>query len=193
MGIPSDLLAQIRHMIRPVSTRVANMVARAVVQLADDGRKLQMLQVGALADEDIPDAEHHQPYGFSSIPLEGAEAVLVFPNGDRSHPLVVAVSDRRHRPTGGVAGEVTMYHHAGARVIMKDNGDITVVPGAGGKVKIDDGSGATAIPTMADFAGIISIMSSCGAGSSTAVPATLSAYQSSHPTWPVGTTILKAK
>ncbi|HVJ29760.1 MAG TPA: phage baseplate assembly protein V [Gammaproteobacteria bacterium] len=136
-----DALAQLRHLLRPIAKRVANTVARAVIELVDDDKKLQLLQVGALTDETIDDAEHHQPYGFSSVPLAGAEAVVVFPNGDRSHPLVVSVSDRRYRPTGGQAGEVTIYNNAGARVILKADGTIEA-RSAGGT--------AGALATLAD-------------------------------------------
>lgn len=142
MGIERDMLDQLRHLMRPIATRVANTVARAVVRLADDSTKLQLLQVGVLAGETIDDAEHHQPYGFSSVPLAGAEAVVVFPNGDRSHPLVIAASDRRHRPTGGEPGDVTMYHHAGAKVTMLANGNIEIQPGPGGEVLIRDEGGS---------------------------------------------------
>lgn len=108
-----DDLKQLQHMLRPISTRVKNMVARAVVQLVDDGRKLQALQLGVLAGETKADAEHFQQYGFSSVPLEGAEAVVLFPDGDRDHPLVIATGDRSSRPQGGQAGEVCMYTDEG--------------------------------------------------------------------------------
>lgn len=136
-------VGDIWKMMRPLATRVNNMVARAVVQLVDDGRKLQMMQMGVLADEDVPDAEHFQSYGFSSVPLPGAEAVMLFPNGDRAHPLVIAASDRRYRPIGGVGGQVDIYHYKGAKVTMLDSGDIEVTPGPGGEVFIRD-SGGTA-------------------------------------------------
>ncbi len=120
------LLDQIRQLLRPLANRIANTVARAVVELAADGGKLQLLQVGALVDETIDDAEHHQPYGFSSVPLAGAEAILVFPNGDRSHPIAVTVSDRRHRPTGGEPGQVGLYHYQGARLTMLEDGTVEI-------------------------------------------------------------------
>ncbi len=113
MSIPRDVLAQVQHLMRPVATRLANTVARAVIQLVDDAKKLQLVQLGVLEDEAIDGAEHHQSYGLSSVPLPGAEAVVVFPLGDRGHPLVVAVSDRRHRPTGRPAGEVCLYTDEG--------------------------------------------------------------------------------
>ncbi len=142
-------LAQVMQLLRPIATRIANTAARAVVKLVDDETKLQLLQVGVLADETIDDAEHHQPYGFSSVPLAGAEAVVVFPNGDRSHPLVITASDRRYRPTGGEPGQVTMHHYNGAKVTMLENGDIEVMPGPGGEVLIGNGA-AVELATKAD-------------------------------------------
>lgn len=197
MGISRETLKQIGHVFRPLATKIANMVARSVVQLVDDKKKLQLVQIGVLAGETIEGsgggAEHFQPYGFTSVPLVGAEGVAVFPSGDRSHPLLIAVSDRRHRPTGGEAGQVTMYHHGGAKITMLASGDIKVQPGPGGKLLVDDGAGATALPTMADFNGIISIMNSAGVGAGTALPAAVSTYQGAHPLWPAGTGVLKAK
>jgi phage baseplate assembly protein V len=151
MGIDRDTLAQLKQLLRPLATRIANSIARSVVQLVDDEKKLQLVQLGVLDGEDVPEGEHHQPYGFSSVPLAGAEAVVVFPNGDRSHPLVITASDRRHRPTGGEPGQVTMYHHGGAKVTMLANGNITVRPGPGGQVLVDDGSGAEPLVKRSEF------------------------------------------
>lgn len=113
MGIERDMLQQLTHLLRPFSSRIANLVGRATVQFVDDGKKLQQIQIGALPGETIDASEHHQPYGFTSVPLAGAEAIALFPSGDRGHPLVLAVSDRRHRPTGGQAGEVVLYTDEG--------------------------------------------------------------------------------
>lgn len=130
------------HLLRPMATRLANTVARAVVQLVDDSTKLQLLQVGALADETIDGAEHHQSYGFSSVPLDGAEAVVVFPNGDRSHALVVSVSDRRYRPSGGVAGEVVVYTDEGDEIRLGRGQMMTLK--AGVALKLGSASAAQA-------------------------------------------------
>lgn len=198
MRVDREFLSQLAHLLRPLVIRTVNTVARAVIQRADDGKKLQLVQLGVLAGETVDGAtgagaENFQPYGFTSVPLAGAEAVVVFPNGDRGHPLVVAVSDRRYRPSGGAPGQVTMYHHAGAKVTMLANGNIEVQPGPGGQVLVDDGAGASALPTMADFNGIVSILNAAGTGSATALPAAVATYQAAHPTWPVGTGVLKAK
>lgn len=113
-----------RKMMRPLAVRVANSIARAVVELVDDSKKLQLLQLHVLEGEIVDDGEHFQGYGFKSVPLPGAEAVVLFPNGDRAHPLVVGVDDRRHRPTGWAAGESGLYNNHGAIVRLKADGTI---------------------------------------------------------------------
>lgn len=122
------------------------MVARGVVQLVNDATQMQLLQIGVLAGEDIEGdgkgAEHFQPYGFSSVPLAGAEAVAVFPNGDRGHPLVVVVDDRRHRPTSGQSGEVCLYTDEGD-VIRLGRGHVISLE-TSGEVRL--GSASASLP-----------------------------------------------
>lgn len=108
--ITSEDLRQLRQLLQPLRQRVASLVARGVVKLVNDVKKLQLVQLGVVAGEAVDDVEHHQPYGFSSVPLAGAEAVLV---GDRSRPMAVVISDRRYRPVGGEAGEVCIYTDEG--------------------------------------------------------------------------------
>lgn len=138
-----DALSQIRRLLDPLRARLQNLVARAVVQVVDDAAKLQRIQVGAAAGEDIDDGEHFQPYGFSSVPPAGAEAVALFPNGDRSHPLVIVASDRATRPTGQDSGEVSIYHPDGARIHLLANGDVQIDCASGGRVLVSDGSGGS--------------------------------------------------
>lgn len=135
-------LQQLERLLRPLASRIANMVSRAVVQLVDDAKGQQAVQLGALLGETVDDAEHFQPYGFASVPLAGAEAVVVFPNGDRSHPLVIAAADRRHRPTGADPGTVIVYNKDGAKITLK-GADIEVQPGSGGQVYVRDEGGTT--------------------------------------------------
>lgn len=147
MPIDRDMMRQVGHMLRPLAVRMANSIARGVVQLVNDSTKMQLLQVGVLAEETVEGdqgAEHFQPYGFSSVPLAGAEHVTLFPNGDRSHPLVIAVADRRYRPTGGEPGEVTVYNHTGATVTITKDGDIVATPASGRKVLL--GSESASLP-----------------------------------------------
>jgi phage baseplate assembly protein V len=178
----ADDLAQLSHLLRPLRVQVANLAARATVQLVDDGGQMQTLQIGDVAGGPYDDCEHLQPYGFSSVPLEGADtACVIFPNGDRAHPLVVAVADRRSRPTGGAAGDVTVYNAAGARITLLATGDIDVHPAPGGKVLIHNAAGATdALVTKTEFNAHTHPTAGTGAPSPPTVPA-------------VGTAVLKAQ
>lgn len=129
------MIALVQRMLRPLATRIANIVARAVVTLVDDSLKMQVLQLGVLAGETRGDVERVQNYGFTSVPLEGAEAVVLFVGGRRDHGLAVAVDDRRHRLTGLEPGEVAIYNDQGSSVVLKANGDIEV-SAASGVVKV---------------------------------------------------------
>ncbi len=113
MGIARDMMDQFEAMLRPLRNRVANTVARAVVKGVNDALKLQELQLGVMEDETIDEVERFAQYGFYSVPLVGAEVVVVFPNGDRTHPLCIATEDRRHRPKSNDPGEVGIYHFEG--------------------------------------------------------------------------------
>jgi len=194
MPLDRETTARLEHL----ANRVTNGAARGVVHLVDDSGNMQIVQIGVLDGEALDGAEHFQPYGFSSVPppadADGApECAVMFPGGDRGHPIVLAVADRRHRRTGAPAGDVAMRHFTGAIVTFTEDGDVVLRPAPGRQVLVDDGSGAAALPTMADFNGIVSIMNSAGAGAATNLPAAVTAYQTAHPTWPDGTKVIKGK
>jgi phage baseplate assembly protein V len=115
----------VNRMLAPLRIRVANMIARAVVQLVDDTTKMQLVQLGVLADE-TRTAERFQSYGFTSVPLPGAEAVVVFPGGRRDHGLAIAVEDRRYRIRNLQSGEVAVYTDQGDSIVIKRGGTIQV-------------------------------------------------------------------
>lgn len=110
------------RMSAAMRNRVQMMVSRAVVQLVDDAGGIQAIQLSAMADELIEGAERFQDYGFTSVPLPGAEAAVVFPGGLRSHGLVVAVGDRRYRLKGLKEGEVAVYDDLGQQLLLGREG-----------------------------------------------------------------------
>jgi phage baseplate assembly protein V len=102
--------------------RIHNMIARGVIRRVDSSRKMQALQIELLADEVQDGAEHFEPYGFTSAPIEGAECVAIFPAGIRSHALVIVAADRRYRLTMLAAGEVALHDDQGQIVHLKRDG-----------------------------------------------------------------------
>lgn len=103
----------IQRMLAPIRQRIFLSIARAVVKAINDSTKLQSMQVALLADEVRDCVERFQQYGFTSVPLEGAEAVVIFPGGNRSHGLVINVDDRRYRLKALKGGEVALYTDEG--------------------------------------------------------------------------------
>lgn len=107
---------------------MAGFLARGVVVLANSARKLQSLQLRITAGEAKDDMEHFEPYGLTSCPLEGAEALAAF-IGDRSHGVVLVVSDRRYRLQALEPGEVALYTDEGDVVHLKRGRVIEVKTG----------------------------------------------------------------
>ncbi len=83
-----------------------NMITRAVITAIDTVRKCQTAGLKLIAGEKKENVEHLEPYGFTSAAQNGAEAVVLFPAGDRSHGVAVVVADRRFRLKGLARGEV---------------------------------------------------------------------------------------
>lgn len=113
-----------------------NFLARGVVALVDAGRKLQGLQMRLTADEVKDGMEHFEPYGFTSNPHPGAEGLAAFINGDRSHGVVICVSDRRFRLQGLESGEVALHTDEGDVLHFK-RGRVIEVQTATFRVKAD--------------------------------------------------------
>lgn len=110
-------------------------ISRAVVTLVDDAPKLQEVQVTLLSDEARAKVERFQQYGFTSVPLEGAEGIALSVGGSRGHMVVIAIDDRRYRPLNLQPGETCIYNQHGDRVHVREDGTIDVI--ASTKVFVD--------------------------------------------------------
>lgn len=105
--------------LRGVQRAVSNLLARAVITGLNTASKCQMVQVDLLANEPKENVEHLEPYGFTSAPLNGAEGFAMFPDGDRSHGVILMVSDRRYRVKGLTGGEVCIFTDEGDTLTFK--------------------------------------------------------------------------
>lgn len=129
--MPESVVKTIERVMAPFMRLVRLVVARAVVELVNDGTKLQTVQISLLAGELQDGVERFQNYGFSGMPVpadgDGApEAAVVFVGGDRSHGLVVALDDRRHRRKDLTGGQVVVYTASGDEILLKNDGEIVV-------------------------------------------------------------------
>jgi len=85
----------------------------------------RLLQISSREGTAQSDVEHLEPYGYTSHPLSGAEALVLNPGGNSGRAIVILVNDRRHRIVIQ-EGEVAIYHHTGDFVHLKNGGEIHV-------------------------------------------------------------------
>lgn len=107
---------RLAEILRPLVSRLRAMVTRGTVAAADEARKLRHLQIKGRDGDD--DAEHFEPYGFTSRAKPGAEVLVVNVGGDGSHPVVIVAADRRYRVTGLESGEVCLHDDQGQRITL---------------------------------------------------------------------------
>lgn len=119
----------------PLKRCIQMMLSRAIVTAVEAGR-MQVVQVNLLAGETKDGVEHFEPYGWTSHPKSGAEAVVCFIGGDRSHGMAVVVADRRHRPADLKPGEVCVHDDQQQRIHITREG--IVITGAGKPITIKD-------------------------------------------------------
>lgn len=116
----------IARLMSPLARSVGNMLARGTLVLANAATKMQSLQVRILDGEAKDAVEHFEPYGYTSRPHPGAEALLQFFGGDRSHGVAFMVADRRYRLTGLESGEVALFDDLGSKIVIKRGNVIEV-------------------------------------------------------------------
>lgn len=114
----------VQKAISKLGVRLRLMVTRGIVELVNDSLKCQGLQVSLLSDEVQDEVERFQDYGITSTPFTGAEALFLSVGADRSHGVVVCVTDRRYRPKDLVEGDVCLYTDKGERVYLNRVDDI---------------------------------------------------------------------
>jgi len=126
------MTALMERMLAPLRRRLLGMVRRGLIGLVNDAKGIQLVQVSLLAGELRDGVERFQQYGFSSVPLPGAEAILLAVGGQPGFLVAVAVDDKKSRPTGGLPGEVALYSKFGHRILLKADGTIELkaAPGA---------------------------------------------------------------
>ena len=113
------MIEMLNRWFSPWKRRIQSMIGRCLITLMDDSKGFQICQAEVLADEVRDGMERYQNYGFSSVPLKGAEGVILFPGGDRSHGIVIVVEDPINRPTGLASGEVVIYTDEGDEIRLK--------------------------------------------------------------------------
>jgi phage baseplate assembly protein V len=117
------------RLIAPYLRMIRMTVSRGVIKKINDDPKMQEMQVKMLKDEVYSDLERFNEYGFTSVPLDGSEAIVVCIGGDRDHSVIIKTDDRRYRLKGLKGGEVALYTDEGDKIHLKRNKEIEIICG----------------------------------------------------------------
>ncbi|PDO83348.1 phage baseplate assembly protein V [Kosakonia pseudosacchari] len=115
--------------LQNLQRQVQSLITRAVIGSVNAATKCQTVDVSLIASEEKTGVEHLEPYGFTSRADAGSEAVLLFPDADRSHAVAIVVADRRYRLKGLANKEVAIFDDQG--LVIKLSRDGIVVDGGG--------------------------------------------------------------
>jgi len=116
--------------------RMMLVVGRGRITTGNDAGMVQTQQVKIGEVEVRDNTKRVAEYGFTSMPLPGCHAVVIFVGGDRSNGVIVATNDQNHRLKNLLPGEVAIYDDQGQSVWLKRTG--IEVKGAGLPIKIFD-------------------------------------------------------
>lgn len=122
-------------LLSPLSRRLRLMASRAVLSLISDATGMQIVQVKLLNGEVRNGIERYQQYGFTSVPLPGAEGIYLSLGADRDHGVIIVADDRRYRIKGLQSGEVAIYTDedkaaADHRIVFRRGKEIHITAGA---------------------------------------------------------------
>lgn len=92
---------------------------RGVLTLVKAAGAVQLVQMDALAGEQLQDNELFQHYGFTSNPLPGTMAIVLPIGGRTAHGIIVATEHGSYRLKSLESGEVALYTDEGDHVILK--------------------------------------------------------------------------
>lgn len=144
-----DFLQAIDNRIRNLRGRVRGLATRFVLGKTSRATGDLARARGETYSGDVTDSDEiMQNYGFASMPVNGAEGVRISVFSDGDHGVIVALDDRRYRPTL-VDGETALYHKDGAKVHLKADGSIVLVPSGTDLVHIGADPASDFVPLAA--------------------------------------------
>jgi len=113
------MINTINRSLQVLRDRIYLLVGRAHLSDVDDHDPRQRLQMTALKGEVKDQVERIQEYGFTSVPLPGAQIIFLSLAGNRDHPIAIAVDDPRYRLHNLAPGEVALYTDEGDHIILR--------------------------------------------------------------------------
>lgn len=141
------MLESIQQLLRPIRKRIQMIAGRCTIGTIDDSAPIQLVQAEILSDDVMDEIPRIQNYGFSGVPMPGAKAAYISPNGNVEEMIIVAVDNEELRPKGLTPGESIHYASPDNYVLCKADKSIEMKASAAkitmdpaGKFKIENDS-----------------------------------------------------
>lgn len=122
--------------------RVQMLFGRGRVTGVNDSGTIQVMQVKMNARETGDNRYRVAEFGFTSVPPDGSDALVMSVAGDRGVGAVVGTNHQASRPTGLQSGESMLYSEDGKQIYMTADGGI-VVNAKGQNVVVNNAANVT--------------------------------------------------
>lgn len=136
MTTRDTIIRTVRRMTRSITGRVRGMIRRSTLGALGEGTTGQTIQAKTTADDVDDEVELFEQYGFTSVPTNGSEGLVLRVGGERGASVAILFGNKTSRFQDLDQGEVAVYHNDGHAVIMRANGDIEIIPGGTSFVRI---------------------------------------------------------
>jgi phage baseplate assembly protein V len=111
-----------RSALERIGRRVITAIAVGRKTTGRDDGNVQYLQARLGADEIRDDLPRLAEFGFTSMPPDGSDLVVLYVGGDRSNGVVIASGHIATRMTNLAPGESALYDALGKHVYLKKDG-----------------------------------------------------------------------
>ncbi|TXG76831.1 MAG: phage baseplate assembly protein V [Rhodocyclaceae bacterium] len=128
---------------------------RGVITLVKAAGSVQLVQVDALAGEQLQDAELMQHYGYTSNPPQGTMAIVLPIGGKTAHGIIIATEHGSYRLKNLASGEVAIYDDQGQKVHLTRAG--IIIDGAGLPIKVQNTPLVTVDAPQTHFTGKVTV------------------------------------
>lgn len=112
-------------MLEILHKKLKSLVRIGKIALVSSG-KTQSLQVETTRGETLDNVKFIEPYGFTAVPLNGAETVVLNIGANGGNPVAVVAGGRLFRLQDLKQGEVALYTDEGDKIHLKRGHEIVL-------------------------------------------------------------------
>ncbi len=130
---------QLERWIKPIRNKIYYLIGKAILEgYTANSNGLDIAKVYINEDEIQDEVEVFTPYGFYSIPKDGAQPLFACIDGERNQMIVLGFADTRHKPTGN-QGDIFIHNDEDVQIKISGK-DVFITCPTGGKLDVNNGN-----------------------------------------------------